>query len=82
MIYNPRTTSNNHASMSHFPSSTFHPVKRFVALALLSFFPLTGQTEDRKVSKLEPTPKMVGETKWVAQALQRYHYLNQSVSVT
>ncbi|MBT6461976.1 MAG: carboxy terminal-processing peptidase [Opitutae bacterium] len=66
--------------MSHFPSNTLNIVKRFAALALLPLLSLNGQTEDRKVIKLEPTPKMVGETKWVAQALQRYHYLNQSVS--
>jgi carboxyl-terminal processing protease len=66
--------------MSHSPSNIFHSAKRFALLALFCFLPLNGQTEDRKVSKLEPTPKMVGETKWVAQALQRYHYLNQSVS--
>ena len=34
---------------------------------------------EREITKLKPTTKMVGETKWVTQALQRYHYLNQSV---
>jgi len=55
-------------------------------LGLLSFFLLPQDTvaqkkEDGKTAaKLSPTPKMAGETKWVSQALQRYHYLNQSIS--
>ena len=47
-------------------------------LTLLAILPLNGHAE-REITKLKPTTKMVGETKWVTQALQRYHYLNQSV---
>ena len=47
-------------------------------LTLSAILPLNGHAE-REITKLKPTTKMVGETKWVTQALQRYHYLNQSV---
>ena len=55
-------------------------------LGLFSFFLLPQDTvaqkkdDDKPPAKLSPTPKMAGETKWVSQALQRYHYLNQSIS--
>ena len=57
-------------------------------VGLLSLFipPHTGSAQKSDgnsktpTSRLSPTPKMAGETKWVSQALQRYHYLNQSIS--
>ena len=56
-------------------------------VGLLSFFLLPQHTaaqkneeENKAAAKLSPTPKMAGETKWVSQALQRYHYLNRSIS--
>ena len=60
-------------------SLTYRTLRRTATLALLALLPLAA-TAEREIGKLKPTTKMVGETKWVTQALQRYHYLNQSVN--
>jgi carboxyl-terminal processing protease len=67
------------------------PLKLALSLGLFSILsvfipPHTGSAqkgdegENTTSERLSPTPKMAGETKWVSQALQRYHYLNQSIS--
>ncbi len=59
---------------------SYRPFFRLTAFVLLILATTLGVGQEDKTSKLKPTAKMVGETKWVTQSLQRYHYLNQSIN--